>query len=231
MEIQARQLQGILDWAVANCELIPAVPKQDLQETDPKAAREVLGDAFFDTLLAANGSARILLSDDQHLRALARQSFGVDAVWTQPLLMELRAKGELTPEAYVESLAVLIQSKYSFSSVNAADMIVAARIDNWNTGPKFQLLASTLSARSVQLSSLITLSVEFLRSIWQMVPSTISSFAARKLTFALLEHIAPHKSEHVDAFYSRVMKLVPQEAGIAIHAWYEAHLVLRPGTR
>jgi tetratricopeptide (TPR) repeat protein len=226
-----RQLQAIVEWAKANCEVVPAVPNQDLQETNPRAAREVLGDAFFDTLLAANGSDRVVLSDDQYLRALANQSFAVDVVWTQPLLLELLAKGELTAEEYVKALGVLIQSKYNFSSVNASDLLTAVKVDPWTRESNFPILASALSARNVQPSSLINVTVEFLTALWKRVPSTMSATDARRLTFALLEHIAPHKSEHVDTFYSGVMKLVPREAGTVIHEWYEGHSVLRPGVR
>ena len=162
---------------------------------------------------------------------LAKQSFAVDAVWTQPLLMELRAKGELNSEGYVKAISVLIQSKYSFTSVNASDLLIAAKVDPWTGGSNFFVLASALFAGNVQPSSLINVTAEFLRALWKRVPSPMSATDARRLTFVLLEHIAPHKSEHVDTFYSGVMNLVPREAGTAIHEWYEGHLVLRPGVR
>src|SRR5437773_5005338 len=100
--------------------------------------------------------------------------------------MELRAKGQLNSEEYVKALGVLIQSKYSFSSVNASDLLIAVKVDPWTRGSNFPVLASALSARNVQPSSLINVTGEFLTALWKRVPSTMSATDARRLTFALL---------------------------------------------
>src|SRR4051812_970912 len=82
-----RELEGEAAWLSKNTETLPAKGTGD-----PRAAvRDLLrrlGSDIADDIVAAQGSGRLLISDDQALRALAGTEFSTPSSWLQPVLMK-----------------------------------------------------------------------------------------------------------------------------------------------
>jgi tetratricopeptide (TPR) repeat protein len=226
---EVAQLRAILEWAENNCVIVPAIPKQDLTEAKASQTREVMGDAYYDTLLAANGSGRVLISDDAHLRALGKQSFGVTSVWTQPLLMVCAARKHLDSAKYRNTIVALLESNYKFTSIDADVIYQVARDGDWVVTPRFKRVVSTLEARSNEINALMVVLGAFLRRVWGT--DLIENDQKRRLTFALLTGVNPGQSPNCLAMlYALGMRAraghFPNDGFTAVVDWYEGHFLL-----
>lgn len=96
----------VFEWARLNCNIIPSVGCKEISN-DILELKDHLEDAFYDTLLAASGSGRILITDDLGFRSLAKQTLNVDGIWTQAVCMELLDKGFLVLNRYSKAVEKL----------------------------------------------------------------------------------------------------------------------------
>ena len=135
------QTQEVLSWAQSECEIISAVGSQDIPVSGVKIS-ETMSPAFIDTMLAAQGSGRILLSDDMHLRMWAKGLFGVSGVWLQTVMMAALDKNVIEREVYYESVITLVNSNYCFTSIDANILLYLAEKQDWVANQNFERVAS-----------------------------------------------------------------------------------------
>ncbi len=225
------QLESVLKWAEEHCEIVPAIPKRDIEESDPKGAKRLMGRAYYETLLAASGSNRVLISDDWHLRRLGKGSFGVESVWTQPVLLACVSRGVLERNKYSNTIAMFVESRYHFTSINAEILCDVARETNWIISPRLEKLMATLELKTNELQSLVGVVAEFLHQIWSREKFLISSGEARKLTYSVLAGVNPGGSPHCHLFL-RVLGVrvilgqLPEVAWRVVIGWYQGHFLI-----
>src|SRR5580704_15429844 len=67
-----------------------------------EALFDELDEAYLDTVLAAKGSDRILLSDDGPFRILAAEAGSIKTVWTQAAVSFAAGQKKVLPETYFQ---------------------------------------------------------------------------------------------------------------------------------
>jgi len=77
------QLKSLLQWITDNCDILSQPPSLRIGRTERQRFADLIGKESFDTILVASDAGRLLFSDDQRLRAVAKQEFGVNGVWSQ----------------------------------------------------------------------------------------------------------------------------------------------------
>ena len=224
------RLQSLLVWARTHCTVIPAVPTVDPPPQFAAAAATRLGQAVYDTLLAAQGGGYVLISDDLHLRQLAQLQFGIQGVWIQPLLMHAAQTQQFAIKAYHHAVIQLALWRHDFTGVNADQLLFVARRDHWNVTPEFEALAATLPLSRSDFSANMAVCAKFLQALWhsrrrrrrRAGPRKVQ---ARKLTHALLRGVDPGNSPHTERFFHVLVAVVqrgllPPAAGEALRDWY-----------
>ena len=79
--------------------LVPAEALGEIKE-DAKRLFEDLDAAYLDTLLAAKGDDRLLLSDDMPYRVLAGEAAATPSVWSQASISYAASKGKISAEDF-----------------------------------------------------------------------------------------------------------------------------------
>ena len=91
----------------------------------------MLGIESYEAVLISSQPGKMLYSDDERLRSLARGLHGTQGVWTQLLIMELLNEKVITKQRYAEATLKLINSNYNYTSINKDVLIEAARQASW----------------------------------------------------------------------------------------------------
>ncbi|KKN01886.1 hypothetical protein LCGC14_1123190 [marine sediment metagenome] len=99
---KVKLVQSDLNWLQASCELIPAVARID-PPNEIIRFRNEKGGRFFDDLFACDGSNRILISDDLHLRQWGSGLFKTRSAWIQALLFHLEEAQHISTEKVVKA--------------------------------------------------------------------------------------------------------------------------------
>lgn len=160
-----RKIEEILGWTTAHCDIIPAIAKSDSQHIGAHT-ENLMHPAFFDTLLAADGSGRTLLCDDFHLRSLGKQIFNLEGVWLQPLLMKALEKKCISTDLYFQTVVTLVRCNYSFTTVDANLLIRSTKGYRPTITPDFRIIAGSLGGEKIDLISVMRVVIPFLHYIW-----------------------------------------------------------------
>jgi tetratricopeptide (TPR) repeat protein len=220
---ERRRLQSLLAWTRAHCDIVPAVPLADLPPELATKLDKVLGSAAHDTLLAAQGGQFVLVSDDLHLRALAKAAMGADGIWIQPVLMRAGEARHLEQDHYNRSVVSLASWRHNFTSVNSQQLFFAANRGKWKVTSEFEALAATLKLRHSVIQSNLSVCVWFLRQLWKKGAGPTRPQAA-KLTRALLKGIDPLNTPNSADYFRHLAgaaqsKQLPERAWRAIREW------------
>jgi len=234
--IERKRLEALLEWTQQHCETIPAVPQVDLRPDVAAGLDRGLGHAVYDTLLAAQGGRYLLVSDDQHLRQLALEEFGIEGIWLQPLLMYAAHKKHLTSDDFNRAVIQLAMWNHHFTSINADQLLFAAKLKDWAVTPEFEALARTMELGRSEFASNVGVCLRFLRELWKKGRRRKrrgpTYTKARRLTNALLRGVDPGHSPHAEAFY-RQLNIAMQQGWLhptavkVVREWYQQEK-LRP---
>lgn len=159
-------LEELLHWCRQNCQIIPAAGKPDINE-EGKLLFFELHPAFLDTLLAASGTGRLLISEDLRYRQIAALFFDVEGVWIQPLLQAARGSQYITSEQYHMAMLRLVQMGFSFISIGWDDLTFHLRRAAPSAHDDFCTLLDTIANRDVGLFSAIDVASGAISSLLQ----------------------------------------------------------------
>lgn len=173
-----------LNWIDVNATIVPAEGAVD-PSGDLRQINELIGHNFIDDMLAAQGSGRLLLCQDQAYRILAKQSLGVAGSWLQPLLMLARDENLLSSEEYNEVVSALVDLGDRFISIDGGLLLAAARHDG-NSLDRFSHIAGRLGGAEADILSHIRVAANFLGVVWSEQPD---EHTTRKQTSMLLEYL------------------------------------------
>ena len=144
--------------------------------------RRGLGDAEMDALLAATED-RPLFADDQGLRAIAAEEFGVPTFSTFFFLEAAEGRGLLARERRLRATVALIEAGHSFVPISAELLFVALRDDGMVLGTKLTAVLRRLTAEADPQSA-VPVAVAFLREV---ATHPLSQVAFRGAVWALLD--------------------------------------------
>lgn len=164
---KTEKFEGILDWVRNNCEIIPCDAALKLKRSKRDECNGILGQAFMDTILIASQEGNILYSDDALVRAIAKDKFNVEGVWTQILLMGCLDKKVIDNEKHHKMVVDLVNLNYHHTSVNSRVVIEAAKQANWNLESPFINVLNTLIAKYSDELSAFRVSVDFTSLLWK----------------------------------------------------------------
>lgn len=194
--------ERILEWAENNCAVLPAVGKRDISG-DWDESREHISNAFVDCIMAASGSDKVLLSDDQRLRQLAKGMLDVDGVWLQPAMMEAMKKDVLSKEKYSETVVWLSEANISFIAFENGTLFTLAGMDDWKVSDRIKLLLNRLGGKNIELQSALSVAINFLIDVWKQ---PISVHDKKHLTFAVLNGLISEKPELIQQYVAFVIR-------------------------
>ncbi|PLX86308.1 MAG: hypothetical protein C0617_01645 [Desulfuromonas sp.] len=181
-------VEGVIAWAEYNCDLLPAVGAADaegrLREFD-----SLMDVAFVDTLLAASGSGRMILSDDLRLRAYGKGALGVEGAWTQILLNYGAEEGQIAEQDLREATTGLIRGNFSFLSINARYLEHLGEAFGWSIAPDLEKALARLGDRNVDPVTSHRVAVDFLLILWQR---QLFHGKKEKITYAVLNQLFRH---------------------------------------
>ena len=138
-----------------------------IKRTRKKELEETIGKAFVDTILIASEPGRILYSDDERLRTLAKAEHNIDGVWTQVLLRNCVNNNLLEKERYCEIVIKLVCAHYYHTSINADILIEAAKQADWSPSEPYMTVVKVLRGGSADEDSALSVGTNFLFELWK----------------------------------------------------------------
>lgn len=202
-------MQADLEWLKSDCVLIPSVAK-----TDPNDAvirfRRVEGGRFFEDIFAADGSGRVLISDDFHLRQWAEGLFQIQSAWLQELLFYLEATGKLSSQEVIKSTVLLLQLGEESLSTSSERVLAAVKMLSSGklSEDEFVLFCSVLGQAGADMRSHIDVTISAIFELWR----TSSLVTTReKATGVILRCLLRHQGENARIVLDVMQKLVRDE--------------------
>ncbi|MCT7376862.1 hypothetical protein N5A92_17670 [Chelativorans sp. EGI FJ00035] len=121
--------------------------------------------------------------EDRRLRGFATIIGAQRVSWTQPLLMLLLDRKQLSHGDYVDLIANLGSKRIGFVSAGSGDLFAAAQLGF--DSPQFKSLVEVISRKTVEAPSLARVAVEFFVQLWNAeIPG-----ARHRLVSSVLEAI------------------------------------------
>lgn len=161
-----RFLEGIRDFLSSQVTIVPVASSLDIKGPRLAELKEIVGPISVSCVLAALEREALLVSDDEMLRALARNDWKVSGVWTQSVLQELRRATALTQEEYVEAVAKLVLFNYRFVSINSEVVLwILSRTDFKITSEAKKFFA-VFRAPECTLESAVGVLADVTKRVW-----------------------------------------------------------------
>ncbi len=188
-EISSRIRLAVDDaaWVEKFCKVVPAVAASDPPDEILRFRTEEFG-RFLDDLFACNGSGRILISDDMHLRNWGAGLLEVKSAWIQSLIFHLESADRIAPEKVVSSTIALLEAGEAALSFSSERMIVAANMLHRGdiSDEQFQTLCSIFGQPGADIKSHATAALKFINEMWadgSLLPirERATSYILRKL--------------------------------------------------
>ncbi len=165
-----------------------------------------LPEALQDSLLAAQNSRAVLLSDDLPLRRVIEASAGLLTVWTQPLLQLALRQGRLEPTTHSQAVGKLIERNYEFTMFGALQLQHALERAEWKQTALvcrfFKLLAKPTNDPETVASVL----AQFTEQAWR-------DETTREALRPVLSAIFREFRQHDIAWAERMVELIAKRLG------------------
>lgn len=181
-------MRSDLEWLKSECELVPAVAKVDPDDAVVRFRREQ-GGRFFDDIFAADGSGRVLISDDFHLRQWAEGLFQTRSAWIQALMFHLEGTKQLPIQTVVKSTIQLCNIGEEALSTNSERILTAAEmlLSGELSEADFTIFCSLLGQSGADMRLHVEVSILAIRGLWEIrslapVRERATSIILRSLT-------------------------------------------------
>jgi hypothetical protein len=153
-------------WIAQHAEILPAQGTRD-PTAQVRAALKAVGSDLVDDILAAQGSGRIFLSEDQILRAVAAAEFSVPSTWLQPVLMRGVDEGQTTRAQYAAALSAFVDCGLHFISIDHETVLQTLRgVQSHVLPAAFSKLASRLGGKKADMPSHLAVAGRMIRATW-----------------------------------------------------------------
>ncbi|OUR78422.1 hypothetical protein A9Q83_07770 [Alphaproteobacteria bacterium 46_93_T64] len=225
-EVNAKleMMRADLRWLQTKCSLLQAVAKIDPPDSVIRLRQEA-GGRFLDDIFAADGSDRVLISEDLHLRSWAEGLFGVRGAWLQALLVYLEGQERISVETVVKGTLQLQNLGQDALSTNVYRFLMAAEMmaDGEISEEEFSRYSSLLGQKGAEMASHIAVSVNIIKALW----STGSLTSVReKATGIVLQNLTRLQGENTRAVLDKVQTLPRNTAASQyISKWRVGHFL------
>ena len=169
-ESTSEQVQAACDvredewnWARANLEILPALPRSDLSQRSRDAVA-MIGVSGVAPALAANGALLPLLADDFGSRVWAKDTLQVDGLWLQPVLMESRERGHMSYDDYAKAALAMVDAGFSYVSLDVSTLLYALRQGDYD-GSKLSKPLEILCGKSADLMNNLVIASGLLNAL------------------------------------------------------------------
>jgi len=161
-----KYLTDLSQWIKENCEILPITEMEDITREQKEDLEKLFGIPSIDTVLIARTKGKLLFSDDQPLREVSKNEYGVKGIWTQALLMNALGKGFITQEQYDDYVLKLVGLNYYYTSVSGKNLFYALGKANWKLGEPFKSALRMLEPTFTDTDSSINVAVDFLYNVF-----------------------------------------------------------------
>ena len=122
------QVNELITAVEESCSVEPVQLPDRLSELGEKLIRLPPTGAFAAAVMA--GQSRLLLCEDFVMRRLARDGFGVKAVWLQTVLSSAEQAGTMSFSSYADSVVYLAHYRHGYVSVSGPVLLLVFERDN-----------------------------------------------------------------------------------------------------
>jgi len=168
IEGRIAQAQEVLEFA-QSLTVVPAEAAAGIKD-EAKQLFDELDEAYLDTVLAAKGSDRILLSDDGPFRVLAAEAGGIKTVWTQAAVSFAVGQKELSSESYFEVGNTLADAKYFFTTISPGNFFYALKASQWELTPTVHTLIDLIARAPNVPQNVLNLLGDLAKVSWLQKP-------------------------------------------------------------
>lgn len=159
-------LQAIFEWLQRNCEVTACEEALALPYGQRQRLYDLFGADAIDSALLARQEKRVFVSEDERLRNLAKNSYGVEGAWTQALLEQLLSKGKIDKRTYQILVIKLVSSNYQHIRITADTLEEAARQASWRPDRLFEKVARVLSGGNSDDFSAVNVAADFIYKLY-----------------------------------------------------------------
>jgi tetratricopeptide (TPR) repeat protein len=226
LQAAVAELDDDLAFIADHCPIVPAEGARDLSPELRKIA-DKMDRGFFDTVLAAQGSGTLLLTDDRAYRMLTRREVEGRTSWLQPVLMIGVDRNLMSMEDYCNAVTRMIETGMTFISIDANVLLAAARDESDEEGQRFSKIVSVLGGPQADMASHILVAANFLREIWKydFPPTRYKAMTGKTLECLMRGRLSMfHKIAEALLF-----RVVEPHRGFSnyLYRWLEGHFLLR----
>lgn len=186
------------------CEVTPVLGPVDITEHH-RALERALDNATLDAVYLALERDAVLLSDDGGLRLAVAAVGQTSTTWVQPLLMFARERGAFEHAQYVDVLMGKVARNHVFISVRTEDLEVLARREPGKVAAGVLTAFDTFRSPTLDLSSGVLVSAEFLSKIVPVCPPAITA-EYFKAALKVLQQNRPENAEAVHRALAAAME-------------------------
>lgn len=169
LEAKLELMRSDLDYLQKKCVRLPSVAKVDPPDEVIRFRREA-GGRFFDDIFAADGSDRVLISEDFHLRSWAEGLLGVRGAWVQALLFHLEDHNRISVEDVVKGTIQLQHLGEDALSTNADSLLAAAEMMGAGeiSEDEFARYSALLGQKGSEMRSHVQVAEATIRELWSI---------------------------------------------------------------
>ena len=227
---QLEFIESFQQWTTKVLDVIPLENVVDIHRQIKSDLDKMLGKSFVDTVLLSTNRNYVLYSDDMKLRQQAATDFGIEGVWTQPLLTFCRDIKALEREDYNKLIIELSNSNYYHTSIDKFVLLEAAKQANWIPANPFLSVSRLLQGNYSNISG-IDLAAKFTYELWR---SPILPSQRRQIILNLLDNITRNRDPKfaLERFENTIKQCsiviiptVEDEVASLIKTWLKIHLV------
>jgi len=218
-------VESDMRWIDENCELLPAEGSRDLP-AELRRISTTIGGGFLDDILAVEGTERILLCEDHRYRLIGSQFLGLQATWLQPVMMEAKKQGDLSPSDYNEATVSLVTAGHKFTSIDAELLLFATQGSDESSVQRFSRVAETLGGPSADIKSHIAVAVTFLSTIWKEPHPPLAHVSA---SGKIVEQLIKGRSSEWEKILGILLRVVVSpNSGFQqfLQGWLQGHFLL-----
>jgi len=215
-------------WIAENATIVPAEGTKD--PSVEGTLLEALGSSFFDDVLAASGSGRILLSEDLPLRMLAETEYGVRGCWLQVVLMVAIDHGHISKQEYADAIIALIDLNEEFISVGSDLLTYVLKGEKGHRLPDaFRKASACLGGPKADLPSHTAVAFGVIRRTW--FDTSLSHTMRQGVIGSLLDGLIRDRSrQEIEAILRALdefAQLVLKDNGVRryLHDWRRGHFL------
>jgi len=166
IEKNKRFFESIREFIASHVTIVPVTSELETENSRWTKLKDFLGDVSTTCILAASEYKAVLCSDDEMLRALARNESKVEGFGTQTLLQELLRTSVISQIQYTEAIGKLVLFNYKFVSINAETLMWILEKTKFEITEEVKLFLEGFKGPECTIESAIGVLAEVTKRIW-----------------------------------------------------------------